>query len=93
MDGASFTRQADASRGSGLLPMMILGGIVAAIAGGIQYFLVFRSPAIVAGTAAALAIAAFLVTRASLETFAASIRFYLGLASAEAGTLYKEVDG
>lgn len=93
IDGAPFTRQADASRGSVLLPLMILGAIVVAIAVGIQYFLVFRSPAIVAATTAAIATGAFLVTRASLGAFTISIRYNLGLASAEVGALFKEVDG
>jgi hypothetical protein len=41
-----------------MLPMMIGGGIVAAIAVGLRYLLVFRSPAIVIMTTAVIALAA-----------------------------------
>ena len=63
-----------------------------AVAVGLQYFLVFRSPAVVAAVTVVVGAAAYFLTRWSLEAFAASIRFHLGLLSAESGTFYKEID-
>jgi hypothetical protein len=74
-----------------MLPMMIGGGIVAAIAVGLQYLLVFRSPAIVIMTTAVIAIGAWFLTRSSLGAFEVSIRYHLGMLSAESGTLYQEI--
>jgi hypothetical protein len=68
-----------------MLPMMIGGGIVAAIAVGLQYLLVFRSPAIVIMTTAVIAIAAWFLTRSSLGAFEVSIRYRLGLGMAIGG--------
>jgi len=74
-----------------MLPMMIGGGIVAAIAVGLQCLLVFRSPAIVIMTTAVIAIAAWFLTRSSLGAFEVSIRYRLGMLSAESGTFYQEI--
>jgi hypothetical protein len=71
--------------------MMIGGGIVMAIAVGVQYFLVFRSPALVLLTTAVAGVAAWFLTRSSLGAFEVSIRYHLGLLSAESGTLYQEI--
>jgi hypothetical protein len=91
IEGPPFCQQADTSRGAVMLPMMIGGGIVAAIAVGLQYLLVFRSPAIVIITTAVIAIAAWFLTRSSLGAFEVSIRYHLGMLSAESGTLYQEI--
>jgi len=79
------------SRGAVLMPMMFGGGIVMAIAVGVQYQLVFRSPAIVMPTTAALGVAAWFITRSSLGAFEVSIRYHLGLLSEESKSLYQEV--
>jgi len=92
IEGVPFSSQVDATRGATLLPMMIAGGTVMAVAVGLQYFFVFRSPAVVVAVTAVVGAAAYFLTRWSLEAFAASIRFHLGLLSAESGTLYKEID-
>jgi len=91
IDGPPFCKQADPSRGATLLPMMFGGGIVMAIAVGVQYLLVFRSPAIVIMTTAIAGGAAWFLTRSSLGAFEVSISYHLGLLSAESGTLYQEV--
>ena len=91
IDGPPFCKQADPARGAILLPMMIGGGIVMAIAVGVQYFLVFRSPALVLLTTAVAGVAAWFLTRSSLGAFEVSIRYHLGLLSAESGTLYQEI--
>jgi hypothetical protein len=92
IEGAPFSSQFDATRGAVQLPLMIVGGMAMAVAVGLQYLLVFRSPAVVAAVTLVLGAAAYFLTRWSLEAFAASIRFHLGLVSAESGTLYKEID-
>ncbi len=87
-----FSKQADATRTAFMLPAMIMGGAGVAIAVGLQYFLVFRSAAVVALTIVALGIAAYVMTRASMGALAASLRYHLGRVSAETGTLYTEVE-
>lgn len=82
----------DATRGAALLPLMIVGGIVMTVAVGLQYFLVFRSPAVVVGSTVVIGATAFFLTRWSQKSLAISIRYQLGLLSAESGTLYKEID-
>jgi hypothetical protein len=91
IENIPFSTQIDPSRQSVGLTLMLGGGIVASIAVGVQYWLVFRSPAGVAVSAAALGVAAYFATRASLSTLAVSMRYNLGLVSQEAGKLYKEI--
>jgi len=90
--GAPFSKQADPSRGANLLPLMIGGGMIAAIAVGVQYLLVFRSPAMVIMATAGAGLVAWLLTRSSLGAFEVAIRYELGMLSAESGTLYQEID-
>ena len=92
IESAPFSSQVDATRGAVQMPLMIVGGIAVAAAVGLQYFLIFRSPAVVAAVTVVVGAAAYFLTRWSLEALAASIRFHLGLLSAESGTLYKEID-
>jgi len=91
IENIPFSTQIDPSRQSVGLTLILGGGIVAAIAVGVQYLLVFRSPAVVAVTALALGVAAFFATRASLSSLAVSMRYHLGLISVETETLYKEI--
>jgi hypothetical protein len=85
-----FSKQVDKPVALTLMLMMV-AGMAVAIAVSLQYFLVFRSAAVVAVTSAALAVLAYFVTRASLSALAVSIRYHLGLISAEAKPLYKEI--
>jgi hypothetical protein len=91
IEDVPFSRQMDPSRQAFGLTMMLAGGIVVSIAVGVQYLLIFRSPVVVAVTAVGLGVAAFFMTRASLSTLAVSMRYHLGLLSAEVGALYKEI--
>jgi hypothetical protein len=86
-----FTRQADASRGSLTLPLMLGGGLAMAIAVGLQYLL-FRSASLVVILTLVPGIAAFVSARLSMGAPAASMRYHLGLVSAENGRLYKEIE-
>ena len=92
IEGAPFSSQVDATRGAEMLPKMTVGGMAMAVAVGLQYFLVFRLPAVVLASTVALLAAAYILTRWSMEALAVSIRYSLGLLSGESGTLYKEID-
>jgi len=87
-----FTKQIDPSRGAFLLPVMIAGALLIGIVVALQHFIIFRSVALVAGTIIAAAIATYFLTRSTLSHLAISIRYHLGLVSAESGTLYHEVN-
>jgi hypothetical protein len=91
VDEVPFSKQVDPARGATLLPLMMLGGLIVAAAVGVQYFLIFHSPAIVPPATAVLAVAGWFLTRMSLSTMTANIRYHLGVASAETGRIYKEV--
>ena len=92
VDGVPFGKQPDASRNAYMMPMMIGGAFVVAIAVALQYFLLFRSPAIVLAAAAMLGAAAWFLTRSSLQAFEVAIRYNLGLLSTESSLLYKEIE-
>jgi len=87
-----FTKQIDPSRGAFLLPVMIAGTLLIGIVVALQHFIIFRSVPLVAGTIVAAAIATYFLTRSTLSHLAISIRYHLGLVSAESGTLYQEVN-
>jgi hypothetical protein len=75
------------------MPLMFAGGVAIAIAVGLQYFLIFRSIAVVVAVTLAIAAGAWFVTRNSFGTFEISMRYNLGLLTAESKTLYVEIDG
>lgn len=92
IDTVPFCKQPVATSNATMLPLMIAGGICMAIAVGLQYLLVFISPAITLAATASVLVLAYFLTRASLGTLESSMRYSLGLLSMETGTLYKEVD-
>ena len=69
-----FSRQMDPSRGTMLLPLMMLGGAAMAAAVAVQYFLVFHSESTVAIATVAAAAMAWLMTQSSVNGLAASMR-------------------
>jgi hypothetical protein len=88
-----FSRQADAASAGTMQPILFMGGLAIAIAVLLQHFLIFRSAVMAAAATAVFAAAAYRLARASLDHSAASIRYNLGLMSAESqGLFYKEVD-
>jgi hypothetical protein len=91
--GVPFSQQPVTSRGVYFMGIMILGGMCMALAVGLQYALLFRSVPVVLVVSTVLAGAAWAMTRASLGTFAVTMRYNLGLASAEVGSMFREVDG
>jgi hypothetical protein len=92
IEGIPFSQQPEASRNPFILPMMLLGGAVMAVAVGLQYW-IFRSPAAVIAVTLALAGSAWFLTGKSLAAFEISIRFHLGMLSTESKGIYTEVDG
>lgn len=90
VEGLPFSRQFDPLRSAGMIPVMFLGAFIGALAVGIQYLL-FRSEAAVLIAIPVVSSAAYFLTRSSLKAFEASMRYNLGLVSAESGTLYAEV--
>jgi hypothetical protein len=91
IENVPFSKQMDTSIQSLTLPLLLGSAFFAGIAVAVQYFLIFRSPLIVAVSTVVLGIAAWFGTKASLGTFAVAMRYHLGLLSAETGTIYKEV--
>jgi hypothetical protein len=91
IEAAPFSKQMDPLRGAFVMPVMIMGGIVMAIAVLAEYLLIFRSPTVALVTTCCLGAAAYLVTRSSLERWTISIRYNLAVTSAETGKLFKEV--
>jgi hypothetical protein len=92
IEGMPFSKQPQTTGNSFILPMMLLGGLAMAIAVGLQYFLIFRSPPVVIAVTLALTGVAWLLTRSSLESFEVSIRFNLGMLTTESKGLYTEVE-
>jgi hypothetical protein len=92
IDGPPFLKQADALPGAVALPLLMLAALAMAFGVALQHFLVFRSPATVVAAAVVVGMSAFLLTRSSLGALERSIRYRLGLLSAESGTLYREID-
>ncbi len=92
IDGVPFSLQVDPRRGATLLPLFIVGGLAMALAVALQILVVFRSSASAVAATAVLAGAGYFLTRNSVRTLEAAMRYSLGLLSSESGTLYKEID-
>jgi len=92
IDAIPFSQQVDPKHNAAMMPLMMVGGVVAAAAVGIQYFFVFRSEVIVAGVAVAAAVAAYVLTRSSLGALETAMRYSLASLAQESGRLYTEVD-
>jgi len=86
---APFSQQVNPARGASSLAVLMVGGLGVAIAVGVQYVLLFRWPAVLAGATLVLALAACFLGRKSIEAYAVAIRHNLGI---ESGGLYREVD-
>lgn len=87
-----FSRQVDPKRGAAMLPVLLLAVGAAGLVVGVQYFLVFRATTIVAAVTAALAAAAYLLTRSSLHALEGSMRYSLAFLTCESANIYKEID-
>jgi hypothetical protein len=91
IENVPFSKQMDTSIQSLTLPLLLGFALAAGMAVAVQYYLIFRSPAIVAVSTVVLGITAWFGTKASLSTLAVAMRYHLGLLSAETGTIYKEI--
>jgi len=92
IEGVPFTRQPGVSQAFMLMPIMVLGALSIGVAVAVQYFLVFRSVGTALTTTAIVAASACLLTRSSLRSLGASMRYHLGLLSGESSALYREVN-
>ena len=90
--GVPFGKQPEASRSAFMMPLLIAGSLAMALVVAVQYWFVFRSPARAAAVTALAGVAALVVTRGSLDAFAVSMRYELGLLAVESASLYKEVE-
>ncbi len=92
IDGIPFSKQVSPPKGFEIdqLVMLIVRLLAVGLAVGVQYFLIFRSPAIVIITSLGLWYVAYLSTRSSLDYFDTSIRYNLSLLST-GSALYEEV--
>ena len=91
IDGAPFSKQIDPSRSASSFVVMMAGAVAMAIAVGLQYFLLFRWPALLAAVTVVLGAVAYFLARRSIAVFAVAIRHNLGIESGEAGKLYTEI--
>lgn len=91
IEGMPFSRQPQTASNPYIIPIMLIGGFVVALAVGAQ-ILIFHSRLAVLVVSVVLAVAAWLVTRASLDTFEIAIRFHLGILSSEAKAIYTEIE-
>ncbi|HXX23272.1 MAG TPA: hypothetical protein VEO19_08985 [Terriglobia bacterium] len=90
VEGVPFSKQPQVSQGAMLLPYMLMGGLGAALLVGLQYFILFRSPASALAATAIVAVGAYYLTRSSLRSLSSAMRYNLGLVSGESSFLYKE---
>ncbi|MGJ5820049.1 hypothetical protein [Paludibaculum fermentans] len=92
IEGLPFSKQPETTRSPFMMPLMLGGGLAMAAIVALQYFVIFRSRLTVLGVTAIVAAGAWAVTRLSLQALGESIRFHLGVVSAESGTIYHEID-
>lgn len=92
IDSVPFSQQVDPKRSATLLPLMMAGGIVMALAVGLQYFFVFRSVAVVVSVTIGAAVAAYLLTPRSLGAMETAMRYSLASLPQASGRLYTEVN-
>jgi hypothetical protein len=92
IEATPFTRQPVAASNPYAFLVLVLGGMIVAVAVGLQYFLLFRSALAVMIATVVIGAAAYFATRSSLGTLETTMRFTLGLESGETGSIYKEID-
>ncbi|MBI4905965.1 MAG: hypothetical protein HY820_20185 [Acidobacteria bacterium] len=91
VDGLPFCHPAEAAQTYWLFPVMLIGGITAAIVVAGQHFILFRSEVAVLVVALVVAGAALDLARRSVTGLAGAMRFYLSTLSEEKTNLYQEV--
>jgi len=91
VDAVPFTRQMVATGSAAMMGILMVGAVAIAVAVGIQYFVIFHSPATAAASAVVLGGVAWMATRQAVRGFAEAMRYDLATVSGEAGTLYREV--
>ncbi len=92
IQGVPFSRQPQPTRQNYLMPIMFVGGIVIAIAVGLQYFLLFHSMIAVAAATVVFAAAAWFITRRSFEVVETNLRYDLNLIANDGRVMFSEVE-
>jgi hypothetical protein len=93
IEGVPFSKQPEVSQSATLIPMMVIGGLGAALAVALQHFFLFHSPASALAATAIVAAGAYILTCSSLRSVSSSMRFTLGMVTGESSFLYKPIDG
>jgi hypothetical protein len=93
IEGVPFSKQPEVSQNAMLIPMMVIGGLGAALVVALQHFFLFHSPASALTATTVVAAGAYFLTRSSLPSLSSSMRFNLGLVSGGSSFLYKPIDG
>ncbi|HEY4361929.1 MAG TPA: hypothetical protein VGN17_13210 [Bryobacteraceae bacterium] len=92
IEAVPFSTPPRTSRAAVAMPIMFFGFALAGIAVGLQYFLIFHSPATVILATLVIALGTYWVTAGSLKAFAEAMQFHLALDSGEAAAYYKEIE-
>jgi hypothetical protein len=90
IEAVPFSKPPRTSRGA-VTPEIFVGMLLAAIAVGLQYFVIFYSPLSAILTTIAIGGVACLVTQKSLKAFEIAMQYNLALDSGEAAVYYQEV--
>ena len=91
IDGLPFTRPAEPQNTSMTFLLMLVGGVVIALAVALQYYFLFHSRLAVLAATFVAALLALWLTRRSLASFIATMRFRVGLQTQGSGSLYHEL--
>lgn len=89
VDAIPFSKQFDPTNASMMLPLMVGGTLGMALAVGVQW-LMFHLPIVVLAVTPLVAIAAWFLTRKSLEAYYISMRYNVGIVTTESA-FYTEV--
>ncbi len=91
-EGVPFSKQPQVSQGAMMMPIMLLGGMGAALVVALQYIFLFHSPFRAVTATVIVAVGAYFLTRISMRSLSSSMRYNLGLVSGESSFLYKAVE-
>jgi hypothetical protein len=91
IDATPFTTQPVVAKNPYAFLVLVIGGMIVAVAVGVQHFLLFRSPLAVVIATLGIGAAAYFATRSSLGSLETTMRFTLGLESGESVSIYKEI--
>lgn len=91
IENVPFTKQPEPTKGAMLLPLMMLGGLVIAVAVALQHYFIFRHPAAAVAATVIAAGAAWVITRTSIQSVGESMQFQLGMEANDSSGMYVEI--